>query len=238
MIAADLGAHARGGFTTRAGGVSRGPYAALNLGGAVGDEVEAVRTNRSILADLAGAPVRFAHQVHGTRVLSCDPPLAAGDDPDELPADAVLTGAPEYPVGVLVADCVPVLLAGVSAVAAVHAGRRGLLDGVIGAALAAMAARGSPVSHAAIGPAICGRCYEVPEQMRAEAAAGNAALDSRTSWGTPALDLPAGVARELSRGGVAHIDRLEMCTLEDDRFFSYRRAPVTGRFAGIAIRTR
>lgn len=148
----------------------------------------------------------------------------------------MLTTERAHPVGVLVADCVPVLLAGPEGVVAVHAGRRGLLAGVVGAALAAMADVGRGVTHAAIGPAICGRCYEVPEPMRAEAAECNSATPATTSWGTPALDLPAGVAHELTEAGIGNIDRIDICTRTDDRFFSHRQDGLTGRFAGVVVR--
>ena len=91
---------------------------------------------------------------------------------------------------------------------------------------------------ASIGPSICGACYEVPEQMREDAAALLPATASRTSWGTPALDLRAGAVSVLQDAGVPAeaIDAEHPCTLEDERFFSYRRSTVTGRFAGVLRR--
>ncbi len=222
VIPADLGEGVCAFFTTRLGGVSATPYDSLNLGGAVGDEAAAVRRNRELVDELVGAPVRFATQVHGKAVLA--PGCADGQ------ADALL--ATDDGVGVLVADCVPVLLRGPGMVAAVHAGRKGLLGGVIEATLEAMAQRGQSATHAVIGPAICGSCYEVPAEMRDQAARDRPAVASTTSWGTPGLDLPAGAHDILTTAGV-QTTALNMCTLEDHRFFSYRRDGRTGRFAAV-----
>jgi YfiH family protein len=137
---------------------------------------------------------------------------------------------------VVVADCVPVLLADASAGvgAAVHAGRRGLVDGVVQAAVAAMVAAGARPGRvrAAIGPAICGRCYEVPAALRDEVADVVPGVAATTSWGTPALDLPAGVAAVLAAAGVTGVHRTGWCTHTDDRFFSHRRSTRTGEAPG------
>lgn len=224
VLEADLGPSAHAIFTTRAGGVSAVPYEHLNLGGGVGDDPEAVAANRRIAAAALGAPITFAEQVHGTGVLH--PGQEAGT------ADVVLGS--DRGVGVLVADCVPVLLAAPGLVGAVHAGRRGLLAGVVQAAVDAMAAHGRPPTHAAIGPAICGRCYEVPANLRSEAMQVDGVLGSQTSWGTPSLDLPAGVRAVLERAGVGQIVGSDVCTLTDHRFYSHRRdGPRTGRFAAL-----
>ncbi len=232
MLTAALGPTAWAAFTSRAGGVSEGEYASLNLGAGVGDDPAAVAQNRGRLARTADAPVAFVRQVHGADVFCWDaqavPPL--GQEPV---ADIVLTTTPGSAVAVLVADCVPVLLAGPGGVAAVHAGRKGVLAGAVPAAVAALGDHGVPVTHAAIGPAICGRCYEVPEELRAEASADLPELHATTSWGTPALDLPAGVRAQLHAAGVESVQQHAVCTLEDDRFFSYRRSGVCGRCAGV-----
>lgn len=228
MISVDLGPAATGMFTTRAGGVSAPPYRGLNLGGMSGDDPQAVARNRQIAAQALGAPITFADQVHGIGVL--------GPEQTDGEADVVL--GTDRAVGVLVADCVPVLLAAPGIVAAVHAGRRGLLAGVVQAALQAIARRGAPATHAAIGPAICGNCYEVPEALRAEAVAHDPVLGSRTSWGTPAIDLAAGVHAILRRAGVGHIERVRRCTFTDARLYSYRREGRTGRFGGLIVPRR
>ena len=232
MLTADLGPNAWAAFTTRAGGVSEGAYASLNLGAGVGDDPEAVARNRGLLARAADAPVAFVRQVHGADVFHWDaqavPPL--GEEPV---ADVVLTTTPGTAVAVLVADCVPVLLAGPGGVAAVHAGRKGVLAGVVPAAVAALAEEGVRVTRASIGPAICGRCYEVPGDLRAEASAVLPELHATTSWGTPALDLPAGVRAQLHGAGITRVDHQARCTMEDEQFFSYRRSGVCGRFGGV-----
>ncbi len=230
----DLGAGVRAGFTTRAGGVSRGRYASANLSGAVGDDPAAVAANRAQLDAWAGRPVGFPRQVHGTVV------TRAGNEPTD--ADAVVGGHGDT-VAVLVADCLPVLLADPVAgvVAAAHAGRRGLAAGVLQAAVAAMADRGADPARmtAVVGPGICGRCYEVPAAMRDEVAAAVPGTAATTRSGTPSLDLPAGAVGVLRAAGLGSVRSLDVCTAEDDRFFSHRgdggAASPTGRFAGIVV---
>ncbi|MBN0041531.1 peptidoglycan editing factor PgeF [Cellulosimicrobium cellulans] len=240
----DLGPGVRALFTTRAGGVSPEPWDSLNLGLNVTDDAARVRSNRARAAARLGAPIAFASQVHGTDVVRLDAPA---QDADGAPvdsvgeADAIVAAARGVGLGVLVADCVPVLLADVDAgvVGVAHAGRRGLAHGVVPAALEAMRAAGARVGNvrAAVGPSACGRCYEVPATMRDDVALARPAARSTTSWGTPALDLPAGVVADLVAAGVADVVHLAACTVEDERFFSHRRAArggtTTGRFAGL-----
>ncbi|WNB84849.1 polyphenol oxidase family protein [Cellulomonas sp. ATA003] len=184
-------------------------------------------------------------QVHGTAVLDLTgPPGPAGplgplggcpDGEPSAEADAVVAG-PGSGAAVVVADCVPVLLAdpGTGVVAAVHAGRRGLADGVVQAAVARMVARGARAAelHAAIGPAICGRCYEVPAELRDAVADVVPHVASRTSWGTPALDLPRGAEAVLRDAGVHRVLSVGACTREDLRFFSHRRSVESGEPQG------
>lgn len=218
-----------------------------NLSTAVGDG-RGVRRRRAALAEWIGAPVVHAHQVHGTDVLVCPPEgptelPAWRPEPDrrgprgesELPrADAVVATGPDVAVAVLVADCVPVLLADArgEVVAAVHAGRRGVVAGVVGAAVAAMRAAGARDLGAAVGPAACGACYEVPAAMRAEVAASDPAAASTTAWGTPALDLPGAVVAQLRAAGVRRVLSTRTCTIEDPRWFSHRASGATGRPPG------
>lgn len=227
-----LGA-ARFALTDRFGGVSVGAFAELNLGGHVGDAPEQVAENRLRLADRVGLPVDhvlYASQVHGADVATVDGPWR-GSAPR---VDAMVTRATGLGLAVLVADCVPVLLAdpvaGVVGVA--HAGRRGMVDGVVPAALAAMRRLGAAGITARVGPSVCGRCYEVPADMRAVVAGEEPASWATTRARTPALDVSAGVAAQLRRAGV-DVRTLEGCTVEDARLFSYRRDHVTGRFAGL-----
>ena len=139
---------------------------------------------------------------------------------------------------VQVADCVPVLLADPVArlVGAAHAGREGLVAGVVPALVEAMTAAGaSPARMRAVtGPAICGGCYEVPAQLQATGQrrrAGGELRDHRA--GTPGLDIAAGVRAQLAAAGVASIAADARCTRESDELYSYRRDGVTGRFAGL-----
>ncbi|MCL3993608.1 peptidoglycan editing factor PgeF [Streptomyces lavenduligriseus] len=223
-------------FTDRWGGVSAAPYEELNLGGAVGDAPEAVRGNRELAAKSLGLDpdlVVWMNQVHGADVVVVDEPWGEAPVPE---ADAVVTARRGLALAVLTADCVPVLLADPVAkvVAAAHAGRPGMVKGVVPAAVHAMVGLGAEPGRivARTGPAVCGRCYEVPEAMRAEVAAVEPAAHAETSWGTPAVDVCAGVHAQLDRLGVCDRARTPVCTLESQDHFSYRRDRTTGRLAG------
>jgi len=240
VLPADLGPGVVAGFTTRAGGVSRGPWEGLDLGLHVGDDPADVGRNRALLGEWAGAPVGFARQVHGTRVEVVDDLPEPGRSGDLFAADgcdALVTARAAVPLGVLVADCVPVLLADPQAgvVATAHAGRRGLLDGVLQATVRRMVGLGArPASvRAALGPCAGPCCYEVPPDMRAHACALLPALHATTQAGTPSLDLRAGCREALASVGVGRVDDVGGCTVEDPDLYSYRRAAVTGRFAGV-----
>lgn len=216
MIRVDLGPGVSAAFTTRADG---------NLSTAVDDDPAAVRANRLALAGLLGAPLALAEQVHGADVV---PVTVASLPADPLASvgrgDALVT-TEDVTLGVLVADCVPVLLAdpGAGVVATAHAGRAGVVAGVVGRAIEAMVDRGARPDRvrAVVGPAICGRCYEVPEALADEVGARVPVARATTSWGTPALDLPAAVRHQLGLAGVAAV-ALERCTLEDEALFSHR----------------
>jgi YfiH family protein len=222
--------------TDRRGGRSSAPYDTFNLGDHVGDDPADVAANRARLArELGVDPTRvvWMNQVHGTRVEVVDGPRA-----DVVPeTDALVTAVPGLVLCVLVADCVPVLLADPEAgvVAAVHAGREGVRRGVVPAALAAMRELGArPAGTSALlGPAVCGADYEVPAAMRAEVARVAPAAAVRTRRGTPGLDLRAGIAELLRGAGVAQVVHDPRCTVEDRRLFSHRRDGVTGRQAGV-----
>ncbi|MFT4187298.1 MAG: polyphenol oxidase family protein [Aeromicrobium sp.] len=153
-------------------------------------------------------------QVHGAEV--------AWAGVEEAEADALATEEPGVAVVARAADCLPVVLVGDERiVAAVHAGRAGVAAGVVPAAVAALRGRGAGQVRAWLGPRICGACYEVPEAMAAEVEAVAPGSRAVTSWGTPSVDLAAGVRRQLA---VADVDceDLVWCTAEDDRFFSHR----------------
>ncbi|MGW4700176.1 peptidoglycan editing factor PgeF [Streptomyces sp. NPDC004285] len=223
-------------FTDRWGGVSAVPYEELNLGGAVGDDPAAVLANRAAAAGALGldpARVVWMNQVHGAGVAEVDAPWGDGEIPS---VDAVVTARPGLALAVLTADCVPVLLADPVAgvVSAAHAGRPGMVAGVVPAAVGAMVRLGADPARitARTGPAVCGRCYEVPEAMRAEVAAVEPAAHAETSWGTPAVDVAAGVRAQLERLGVRDVTDAGVCTLESRDHYSYRRDRTTGRLAG------
>ncbi|MER5766812.1 peptidoglycan editing factor PgeF [Streptomyces sp. NPDC001985] len=223
-------------FTSRWGGVSAVPYEELNLGGAVGDDPGAVRANRSIAAKELGLDpdrVVWMNQVHGRDVARVDGPWGEGPVPC---VDGVVTARRGLALAVLTADCTPVLLADPVAgvVAAAHAGRPGLVAGIVPETVRAMVAAGAATERivARTGPSVCGRCYEVPERMRDEVAAVEPAAWSETSWGTPAVDVTAGVHAQLAAAGVRDRDASRFCTLESNDHYSYRRDRVTGRLAG------
>lgn len=229
---------ARSLFTGRAGGVSGGDFAGLNLARHVGDEEADVERNRALLAAEVGLPLAFVDQVHSpdVHVLPASGPVPV------VTADALVTDRRDVALAIMVADCLPVLLVDPDAgvIGAAHAGRRGLLDGVLQETVRAMAALGAVPARigAAIGPSICGACYEVPAAMREESAAQLPELAATTSWGTPSLDLTAGAVAALVGAGVpaAAIEDRHPCTLEDEDFFSYRRSARTGRLAGVIAR--
>jgi purine-nucleoside/S-methyl-5'-thioadenosine phosphorylase / adenosine deaminase len=222
--------------TDRRGGRSASPYDSFNLGGHVGDDPAAVAANRGRLARELGVPLDrlvWMDQVHGTRVTVVDGPV---EGPLEG-TDAVVTRTPRLVLCVLVADCVPVLLADAveGVVAAVHAGREGVRAGIVPATLAAMAALGSRPADvtALLGPAVCGACYEVPRAMQVEVARVAPAAAVRTRRGTPALDLRAALAAVLHGAGIGQVVHDPRCTVEDRFLFSHRRDGVTGRQAGV-----
>ncbi|GGW84146.1 laccase domain protein [Streptomyces lomondensis] len=224
-------------FTDRWGGVSAAPYEELNLGGAVGDDPDAVRTNRELAAKSLGVEpdrVVWMNQVHGAEVAVVDGPWGSSSDIPSV--DAIVTVRRGLALAVLTADCVPVLLADPVAgiAAAAHAGRPGMIAGVVPAALRAMTELGAEPSRivARTGPTVCGRCYEVPDAMRAEVSAVEPAAYAETSWGTPAVDVSAGVHAQLERLGVRDREQSPVCTLESRDHFSYRRDRTTGRLAG------
>lgn len=186
------------------------------------------------------ADLHLMRQCHGAAVGVVDATTPVGAELDGV--DALVTTELDRPLGVAVADCVPVLLAGPTTVAAVHAGRLGVEHDVLGAALRTMAGLGDDAATitAAIGPAIGGCCYEVPSELRDRVAAAHPAAAATTTWGTPSLDLPAAVAGRLEQAGVTGPQRLGSCTRcdEDGRWFSHRADPGTGRQFGVVVRRR
>jgi YfiH family protein len=224
------------GFTDRDGGVSGGRFGSLNLGGAVGDDPAAVESNRQTVARSLGVQrdrLLFMAQCHGHEVLHATGSWGSDGPPA---VDGVVTTEPGLALAALVADCTPVLLADPDqgVVGAVHAGRPGMTLGIVGVAVERMRDLGARRIRAVVGPSVCGRCYEVPHAMRADAAA--VSPESATvSWtGTPAIDVAAGVVAQLVAAGVS-VHWVPGCAREDQRLFSYRRDGSTGRFAGVVV---
>lgn len=213
-------------FTNRTGGASSGAFASLNVGTHVTDDLNVVLANRALLAKDLG-PIQYMSQVHGNRVVIIEE--VTDEDPT---ADALVTGIPGVCLAVQVADCIPLLLHSSQSVAAVHVGRKGLLNGVALAALEVMRDMGSSQITAIIGPSICGTCYEVSQEIHDEVVALHPAARAMTPQGTPALDLPAALRAVLSGAGISIVDEFR-CTHESSDLFSYRRDGVTGRQAGI-----
>jgi hypothetical protein len=252
----------RAAFTLRAGGVSTGRYASLNLGGHVGDAPRAVAENRRRLAaelQLPSEPL-WLSQVHGTAVLAADDWMAAGGHSAAVAvhgstahgatahaatangappqADAAVTRRAGCVLAVLVADCLPLLLArrDGSAVAVTHAGWRGLAAGVIEATIAALGAGGEELL-AWLGPAIGPAHFEVGEEVRDAfcrhdgRAAAAFVLNTRVRW---QCDLPLLARQRLAALGVSNVHGGDRCTYrESEAFYSYRRDGATGRMAAL-----
>jgi YfiH family protein len=225
-------------FSDRYGGVSGVPYDELNLGINTGDDDQAVATNLTrVLADFApdldpGSALVDMQQVHGDAVVCVDAQDATGA---RVTCDGLVTDTPDLVLMVRVADCVPVLLADLdrSLAGAVHAGRPGLAAGIVPKAVAGLRTHGADRLTAWIGPHVCGVCYEVPAEMRAEVADVVPAAASTTSWGTPALDIGAGVRAQLEEAGVS-VQDVSRCTRESAGLFSHRRdGQRAGRQAGL-----
>jgi YfiH family protein len=221
------------GFTSASGGTSVGAFAGLNLGGHVGDVPDAVESNRRLVSaafEVERDHLLFMSQCHGCDIAVVDGPWE-GQPPE---VDALVTTSTDLALAVLVADCTPVLLvdqvAGVAA--AVHAGRPGMLSGIVGRAVDAMTDLGARSIRATVGPSVCGRCYEVPEAMRAQAAKVSPVAAAISWQGTAAIDVAAGVVDQLRSRSVA-VRWVRGCTRESEQLFSYRRQPRTGRFAGV-----
>jgi YfiH family protein len=216
-------------FTTRRGGCSGGPYASLNLGRLTDDDPDSVSRNRDGLQRRLGVRLAYGRQVHGTRVQR----IAAGEAEEFVEADGQATAAPGIAPMVLTADCLAVAIAGHEAVAMVHAGWRGLAEGVLREGVDAvreLGARGQ--LSAAIGPGAGPCCYEVGEEVHERFAAYGPAVRRGRN-----LDLKTIARLELQRAGVGTIHDAGLCTIcaAESLFFSHRRdRGVTGRQAGIA----
>jgi polyphenol oxidase len=213
-------------FTNRHGGFSHGDYSSWNLASHVGDDEADVERNREKLRERVG-DFAIMSQVHGDTVYVID------QIPAQVPvADALITANPDIALVVMVADCIPLLLRSDKLVAAVHVGRAGLMNSIALKTVAKMRTLDTSEITGSIGPAICGTCYEVPQDLHDEVVAMHPLAASKTKTGTPALDLPAALVAALSEINVP-VGISAGCTLEDDDLFSYRRIKKTGRQAGV-----
>jgi YfiH family protein len=228
----------RHGFFSRLGGVSTGGYSSLNCSVATGDRAQAVTENRRRIAHQLGivsTQLVTAKQVHGISVVEVEGPWPAGQTPEH---DALVTRVPGLALGVLTADCAPILIADLAAgvVAAAHAGWRGALNGVVEATVAAMERlRARPDRMvAAVGPTIAQPSYEVGTEFHAEfvgtdQASASFFTASPKDEAKYQFDLPEYVGARLIRAGLRRIEVLELDTLMNaGRFFSHRRSTLMG----------
>jgi len=223
------------GFLGRRGGVSTGDLAGLNVGYGSSDDRAAIDENRrrAIAAVLPGAELATVHQVHSAEVVHVDRPWGQDQRPR---ADAMVTDRPGLLLGILTADCAPVLFADAEAgvIGAAHAGWRGALAGVTDATIAAMEQRGARRDRiaAAVGPCIAQPSYEVDEAFREcflDADRDNGRFFVPGPAGKPHFDLPDYLAARLDAAGIARFEVLGLDTYADpDRFYSYRRATHRG----------
>lgn len=214
-------------FTDRLGGVSVPPYESLNLAARVGDHPSMVGTNRRRAAEAAGFALdelALARQVHGRDLIEVLPGTAGvvGE------GDALVASEPGVVLGILTADCAPVLLAGPGGIGVAHAGWRGLVAGVIDVAVAWLGI----VERAWVGPSIHSCCYAVGDEV----------LEAFRSAGLPVadaghVDTATAAVAALHRAGVAEVEVAAECTSCDARYFSYRRDGLTGRQGAFVWRT-
>ena len=211
-------------FTNRLGGVSKSPFDSANLGLHVGDDPFDVATNRVTLETQIGMPIVFMNQIHGDTLVLVE------DNNVRPTCDALITTHHRLAIAVMVADCIPLLLKSDVAVAAVHVGRKGLMNGIARKTIDAMRDLGAEVIHSYIGPNICGGCYEVGADIFEEITQKYPAANSTNRTGKNTLDLVAGLKQDLK--DTVQLD-LSSCVLEDKNSFSYRRDGTTGRQAGV-----
>ena len=214
-------------FTDRTGGLSTGAFLSRNLATHVGDDHAVVLANRARLESDLALPIQYMDQVHGKAVATIErqiisPPIA----------DALLTQSAGIGLAVMVADCIPLLLASTETVAAVHVGRKGLMNKVALEAIQEMRSHGASDMTAVVGPSICGRCYEVSQDVYDDVVKSFPLAASKTRQGRFALDLSRALIDQLQNFGIEIIDE-GRCTVEDKNLYSYRRDGVTGRQLGV-----
>jgi YfiH family protein len=233
------------GFTNRHGGTSDPPFDSLNLARHVDDDARAVAANQRLVAAAMGVPAGpwvMPHHVHGTTVLTITDATghdAMGQDAtghDALTADGVATDRRGVLLVALGADCAPIAIANDTACAAVHAGWRGAVDGVVEAGVAAVRELGRGPVHAVVGPCACASHYEFGAELLAELVERvGSEVAARTFEGAPAFDLRAAIAHGFARAEVDTVEFLDVCTIESPEHFSYRRDGRTGRHGVVVV---
>ncbi len=240
MIHRELGGAAAY-FTDRHGGVSTGPFASCNLAVHVGDDAGAVAANRAAVIGAIGASDRTwvqPHHVHGTTVVAltnAGSARAVGTDRD---ADGTATARSDTLLVAIGADCAPVAIANDTAWAAVHAGWRGAVEGVVQAGVAAVRALGRGPVRVVVGPCICAAHYEFgAEELDALADQLGPSVRARTEAGAPAFDLRAAIRLACEQESVDQVEMLDVCTFVSPDHYSYRRDGRTGRH-GVVVTAR
>lgn len=225
--------HIHHGFFTREGGVSKGIYTSLNCGHGSNDRRDSVAENRARVATKLSVEhdkLLTVYQVHSADVVEVTEPWAQGDAPQ---ADAMVTATPGIALGILTADCAPVLFVDKKArvIGAAHAGWKGAIGGVLEATIEAMIGLGAQRGDiaAAIGPCISKDAYEVGPEFRTRFVevdeANSRCFEPSEKPGHFMFDLPAYVSARLEGAGIGTVSTLGHCTYQDEkRFFSYRRA--------------
>ena len=213
-------------FTSKAGGFSRPPFDSFNLALHVSDNPLDVEVNRKeLVREFSVSRVIYMDQTHSNVVAVVD------EETQESPsADALFTRTKGIALAVLVADCIPLLLHSIDAVAAVHVGRRGMTNGIIQKVVNTFRTYSDAPISADLGPSICDKCYEVDLQMYQEVIGSVPA--SATSIERHCLDLPSGVTSILNSLDITS-KSWSVCTRESSNHFSYRRNAITGRQAGV-----
>ena len=213
-------------FTSRFGGSSAPPYLSFNLGQHVGDDPQVVAKNRaSLLSEFSVNSIFYMNQVHGIEIFEVTTETIATPI-----ADAIFTREKNVALAVQVADCIPLLLSSGSMVAAVHVGRKGLAGGIVEKVIKLFHDGEDAQVKADIGPAICGKCYEVDLETYESVIA--VVPQTATSSQGHYLDLIKATMDILNRNEIAVRD-WGICTKENQKYFSYRRDGVTGRQVGV-----
>lgn len=231
------------GTTTRENGVSQGDYSGLNLATHVADDVKAVTTNRAILRELHKLPTEpyWLNQTHSTNVVELPYQYRhhpANNKDSVIEADAAFTKLANHVCAVMTADCLPLLMVNSKAteVAAVHAGWRGLANGIIAKTIESLSSDAAEI-HVWLGPAIGPSAFKVGAEVKEQFVVANAQNEQAFTAlkdGKYLCDIYSLARIELAAAGVKHVSGGELCTVNDsDRFYSYRRDGQTGRMASL-----